>query len=279
MNAATVHKETALSAALAAANLKTEASQADPRLHGRGAKASKVPAIPTGTATMKEFAETEAGLILEHGMARMKHWVMVGNAYKFQPELLKQYPEALRNALYHKVKLPIPTALAPKSQWTDALSVKLANSLDVEVSQCRRAFSAMSSEFSSTIKLLEGKGTYQDKIKQLPTTSRAGRKARQPDGPEGDGTETAANLAGGTGTVNTAKPAEKQLLTLGSVISAVNSMSENDLSKVIQAIAVRCKDSKLGSMNRLASDLFKALDEYDGTAQAIRNATPKAKAA
>lgn len=255
--------------------VKAQASLADQRLHGKGAKRSKVAAPAKGDGTLAEFAEIEASMILASGLARMEHWVTVGNAYMTQPALLTKYPEALRNALYAKVKLPIPTPLEPKSGWTDEASIRLANTLDVEVSQCRRAFNAMASKFQATVKVLTGKGTYQDKIKQLPNLSKAGRKARQTDGTDGK-----------TGTTGdgkeTSKPTPAQSpanVTLAGIVSGVRTMSENDLAKVVHAVAIRCKDSKLDVLKRLGTDLLKALDEYDGTAQAGRAAQKKVEAA
>ena len=256
-----MNSQTAIGAAL-----KQAFNQADPKLVTTSkAMKSKVSASSVGTGTMAEDAMIEAKLIIEHGTARMKHWVTTANKYRTQPELLTKYPEALRNALYTLVKLPIPTALAPKSQWTDEQSIRLANTLDVEVSQCRRAFNALATQFQATVKMLEGKGTYQDKIKALPKQATSGRKPRQPKGEE----ET------GEGKVKGEHPT---VLTLRQMIATVNSMNENDLSKVIQAVAIRCKDSKLAVMNRLGTDLFKALDEYDGTAQAVRDAAKAGEA-
>lgn len=252
-------KQTAMSTALTAAGIK-EASQAMPRLHGKGAKSSKVPAVPGASEYLAKEANEEATDILTHLAGRMARWVRIANACKGQPDLLKAYPNMVRDSLFKQAGLPIPNALKPLSQWTNEKDIQMAKMFGVQVSQARKAFDNLALRFTATMKTLEGKGTFQQKLAALPNLSTKGAKKREPQAPE------STERGGSKKKREEAQAATSKGQTPISIaVNAIQTMPESDLVRVIQAAAIRCKASKDIKLVNLSADLFKALDTFDAT--------------
>lgn len=229
---------------------KREASKADPRMHGRGAKRDKVPAVPGADALKKEAAK-EATMVLEHQVTRMQHWVKVAQSCRSQPELLKQYPDYLRDALFKGAKLPVPTPLNPVSKWADEKAVAMAKTLSVEVTQCRRAMNALASQFDKTVATLLGKGTFQQKMAAIPRMSTRGRKA---------------DASGQTERKSKAKKEQARdeaMTPMQRATNAIAQMEPADIAKVLQFAAKQLKERGDAAAAALGADIVDALNAYE----------------
>ncbi len=191
-------------AALAANAGKPTADHVVAAAKVKGAATGK-DAVPAGINWNLELGaiakdEVAAIVIQVNAMGdRMACWQRVAKLGEGKPSVFDAYSGIVRDQLLVSAGLTLEQAQGKRELWSDTVKALYEKSLSKRVSETRKAMSALTSDFTATRKVLEGKGTIHQKLAALPNPTKKGRKKGSKSGAAGKTTAPAKTGKTGDG--------------------------------------------------------------------------------
>jgi hypothetical protein len=234
--------------------------------HARLGKKGKdsVPAGLDYNDRLRGIADQEGTLIVgmfKVAATRMDLWRQVGKLAESKPEILKSYPDFLKANILIKAGLPEAEVNYKKNAWPVEIQGLYERFLGARISEARRVMLALQQNYTSTMAVLAGEGTIQQKLIQLPKPTARGRKPRPASVPPTPETRDQAD-----------KVKEAQNVNADNVMSFLANTNADGILKILQGCTSVAKRTKEYQQKDSA---FRALIDKLDVSMAIHDSAGK----